>query len=164
MISRRIAPLPLSLFSEWSQPTVLLHFDKKSGGSYIYTAAIFKNLCRIHSTQQSYGTAISTNEHTASLIYPFRFFLFRHKIILALPSEICFVFAPRPFPSPPLSDPLFPLYQWTPLHRSARKGHTDSCRFLLQHGADVTLKTMEQWTPLHCACVGGHPAVRCEDE
>ncbi|CAN0490396.1 unnamed protein product, partial [Laminaria digitata] len=49
--------------------------------------------------------------------------------------------------------------QWTPLHRCARKGHTDACKFLLQHGADVTLKTMEQWTPLHCACVGGHPAV-----
>ncbi len=51
------------------------------------------------------------------------------------------------------------LLQWTPLHRCARKGHTDACKYLLQHGADVTLKTMELWTPLHCACVGGHPQV-----
>lgn len=48
---------------------------------------------------------------------------------------------------------------WTPLHRCARKGHTDSCRYLLQNGANANLKTVELWTPLHCACVGGHPAV-----
>lgn len=70
----------------------------------------------------------------------------------------------RRFPVAPLPSffhPRFSLpFQWTPLHRCARKGHTDACKFLLQHGADVTLKTMELWTPLHCACVGGHPAVR----
>lgn len=61
-----------------------------------------------------------------------------------------------------LSRPSLAGEQWTPLHRCARKGHTDACRFLLQNGADVTLRTMEQWTPLHCACVGGHPAVSFE--
>lgn len=53
--------------------------------------------------------------------------------------------------------------QWTPLHRCARKGHTDACRYLLLHGADANLKTMELWSPLHCACVGGHSSVSREE-
>lgn len=45
---------------------------------------------------------------------------------------------------------------WTPLHLAAAAGHTDSCRYLLGHGADVTSAGHVGVTPLHIAAAYGH--------
>lgn len=44
----------------------------------------------------------------------------------------------------------------TPLHAAAFKGHTDICRLLLAHGADVHAADSGGHTPLHSAASQGH--------
>ncbi|XWS46749.1 hypothetical protein CRYUN_Cryun14cG0094700 [Craigia yunnanensis] len=48
---------------------------------------------------------------------------------------------------------------WTPLHRAAFKGRTESVTVLLNHGAQVNLLDDNGYTPLHCAVEAGHVQV-----
>jgi ankyrin repeat protein len=46
--------------------------------------------------------------------------------------------------------------EWRPLHFAASKGHTDICRFLVQHGAEIGAKDSAGNTALHLAAAKGH--------
>lgn len=41
---------------------------------------------------------------------------------------------------------------WAGIHYAARWGHVPLLRVLLNHGADVNMRTMDKDTPLHHAC------------
>ncbi|XP_029973497.1 ankyrin repeat domain-containing protein 66 [Salarias fasciatus] len=47
----------------------------------------------------------------------------------------------------------------TALHWAAAKGHTESVRILLEHGARPCLRTVNGWTPAHYAAESGHLVV-----
>ncbi|XP_067336427.1 ankyrin repeat domain-containing protein 66 [Channa argus] len=47
----------------------------------------------------------------------------------------------------------------TPLHWAAAKGHTDTVRILIEHGARPCLRTEHGWTPAHYAAEFGQLAV-----
>ena len=40
----------------------------------------------------------------------------------------------------PSSNLVSPSHQWTPLHKAARGGHTDTVKYIIQAGADFTIK------------------------
>ncbi|KAF5300704.1 hypothetical protein FQA39_LY11066 [Lamprigera yunnana] len=41
---------------------------------------------------------------------------------------------------------------YSPLHRACYNNNLDIVLYLLEHGADVSVKTLVQWQPLHSAC------------
>ncbi|PAA68734.1 hypothetical protein BOX15_Mlig028154g1 [Macrostomum lignano] len=50
-------------------------------------------------------------------------------------------------------------FGWTPLHLAAFFGHSEACRFLLEHGADVDAPADNGDTPLHKASYTGRSSV-----
>lgn len=47
----------------------------------------------------------------------------------------------------------------SPLHRAAANGHIEVAKFLIDHGADIELKSTQGSTPLYLAVVGAHKAM-----
>jgi hypothetical protein len=45
---------------------------------------------------------------------------------------------------------------WTCLMLAACNGHLDTCRLLIDKGADIEAKNRFSWTPLHYAARNGH--------
>ena len=47
----------------------------------------------------------------------------------------------------------------TPLHFAARRGHTETVKYLVEKGADVNAKNKYGQTPLHYAARRGHTEI-----